>query len=154
MITEQETARNEAARQRALAKLAHQSKKSESSPVRQASRKATEQRFIKVGTRCKSLSRGWRKKIVQAIEVELSSGVPPEVAAMRNEKCHTCPHSTIRRDSGLHFCECCGCGQWTFKFPVIGFHNIGADLESKNEHAAHSCPKEENPEFAEYVATV
>jgi hypothetical protein len=146
MITKQD----EVHRQRVQAKLDRQRKKVESSPAMRAAREADDKRYIKRGTRCEKMDLSWREKIAQAIEVELSPGVPPEVAAMRNAKCHPCPHSTILRKNELHFCECCGCGQWTFKFPVPGLHDIGADLESKNEHAAHSCPKED-PEFTEYV---
>lgn len=133
-------------RERIQAKLDRQKEKVERSPAMRMAREADNQRYIKRGIRCEKIAPNWKEKIAQAIKVELSSRVLSAVFKMRMGKCGDCIHCTIRRDSGLHFCECCGCGQWTFKLPLPGLHNIGADMESKNQHSENECPLPE-PKF-------
>lgn len=149
MVTDaQKRTRMELAKRRVASELERLSKQQQPLSL-PASRLVDTTKYIKKGVKCRGISKGWLEKMSRAVHVELSPGVPTHIANERNASCDTCPHVTIMKASTLHFCECCGCGKWTFPISVPGLHNIGADLESKNEHAAHVCPMI-NPRFSAY----
>ena len=67
------------------------------------------------------------------VKVLASPRVGDATYEKRMAECRACPHVTVVNK--LHYCQCCGCPKWS----GIG---EGSDLEHKNRHAAHQCPRD------------
>lgn len=92
----------------------------------------------RVGKMCGHLAEGWKARIRQAIElvkVISSPQVSETVYHDRMVSCDVCEHCTIT-ENDLHWCACCPCPPWSFG-------GEGSDLEHKNKHSAHECPRPE-----------
>lgn len=111
-------------------------------------------KWVRRGVKCKR-TEGMLAKLKRMVEIETSTIVPLAVYEERMGKCKPCEYVSEHADGTL-FCECCGCPTWTFKIANklargLGLSELalGADLQSKNQHAQHTCVAED-PQFTAY----
>jgi hypothetical protein len=75
------------------------------------------------------------KKGKQVFDVLSSPRVDDQVYAARMvDGCYQCPYCVGSLKNHLHYCACCKCPKWRL-------FGAGSDLETKNRHEAHVCPR-------------